>query len=148
MLSMRAGLAAVATYTTYRTSDLDQQRAGAVRRLAQQLPLAHADDLAVQIRARTAVSSVPLTHLCGINLLTAGTLAGILGPGQRVPTETHLAAYVGVAPLEASSAGATDGSTPSGPGSRSPRRAIRPMRAPTCLTVSGRTETPPAPTCR
>ena len=37
--------------------------------------------------------------------LTAGTLAGILGCGQRFASEAHLAAYAGVAPLEASSAG-------------------------------------------
>jgi transposase len=43
--------------------------------------------------------------LCGINLLTAGALAGILGPGRRFTTEAQLAAYAGVAPLEASSAG-------------------------------------------
>jgi transposase len=43
--------------------------------------------------------------LCGIDLLTAGTLAGILGPGHRFATEAQLAAYAGVAPLETSSAG-------------------------------------------
>ena len=40
-----------------------------------------------------------------MNLLTAGALAGILGPGRRFRTEAQLAAYAGVAPLEASSAG-------------------------------------------
>ena len=47
----------------------------------------------------------PLTRLCGVNLLTAGTLAGILGPGRRFSTDAELAAYAGVAPLEASSSG-------------------------------------------
>ena len=47
----------------------------------------------------------PLTGICGVNLLTAGTLAGILGPGQRFASDAALAAYAGVAPLEASSAG-------------------------------------------
>ncbi len=40
-----------------------------------------------------------------MQLLTAGALAGILGPGQRFTSEAQLAAYAGVAPLEASSAG-------------------------------------------
>jgi transposase len=44
-------------------------------------------------------------RLCGVNALTAGTLAGILGPGPRFATDAELAAYAGVAPLEASSAG-------------------------------------------
>jgi transposase len=47
----------------------------------------------------------PLTQLCGISLLTAGTLAGILGPGMHFASEAQLAAYASVAPLEASSAG-------------------------------------------
>ncbi len=47
----------------------------------------------------------PLTRLRGVNLLTAGALAGILGPGRRFATDAQLAAYAGVAPLEASSAG-------------------------------------------
>jgi transposase len=45
--------------------------------------------------------------LCGVNLLTAGTLAGILGPGRRFASDAQLAAYAGVAPIEASSAGIT-----------------------------------------
>lgn len=35
--------------------------------------------------------------------LTAGVLAGLLGPGQRFASDGQLAAYAGVAPLEASS---------------------------------------------
>jgi transposase len=34
-----------------------------------------------------------------------GALVGILGPGQRFTRETQLAAFAGVAPVEASSAG-------------------------------------------
>src|SRR4029453_14835900 len=48
---------------------------------------------------------VALTRLCGVSLLTAGALAGIFGPGRRFATDAQLAAYAGVAPLEASSAG-------------------------------------------
>ena len=39
-----------------------------------------------------------------VNLLTAGVLAGILRPGHRFKSDAALAAYAGVAPLEASSA--------------------------------------------
>jgi transposase len=62
--------------------------------------------LAKQIGARVQTSCVALTRLCGVSLLTAGALAGILGPGRRFRTEAQLAAYAGVAPLEAASAGA------------------------------------------
>ncbi len=63
-------------------------------------------DLGQQIRVLTVKAGfAPLTRICGVNLLTAGTLAGILGPGQRFASDAALAAYAGVAPLEASSAG-------------------------------------------
>lgn len=41
----------------------------------------------------------------GVNLLTVGTLDGILGPGHRFASDAALAANAGVAPLETSSAG-------------------------------------------
>jgi transposase len=69
------------------------------------LALEQVADLQQQIARRAAADFSPLTRLCGINLLTAGALAGILGPGRRFTTEAQLAAYAGVAPLEASSAG-------------------------------------------
>src|ERR1051326_9602596 len=47
----------------------------------------------------------PLTRLKGVNALTAGMLAALLGPGQRFHTDADLALYAGVAPLEVSSAG-------------------------------------------
>ena len=43
---------------------------------------------------------LPLTQVTGINLLTAGARAGILGPGRRFQSEGQVAAYAGVAPLE------------------------------------------------
>jgi transposase len=61
--------------------------------------------LAEEIRLRTEQSFAPLTRLCGIGLLAAGALAGILRPGLRFTSDAQLAAYAGVAPLEASSAG-------------------------------------------
>jgi transposase len=106
-LDTQAGLAAVEAYTTASPGALDQERAAAVRRLAQRLRLAvdQAAELARQIGARVQTGFVALTRLCGVSLLTAGALAGILGPGRRFRTEAQLAAYAGVAPLEASPAG-------------------------------------------
>ncbi len=106
-LRTRAGVAAVAQYTVPGPRPLDQERAAAVRRLAQRLRLAldQAEDVATQIRQRARARFAHLTGLCGVSLLTAGALAGILGPGHRFRTDAQLAAYAGVAPLEASSAG-------------------------------------------
>ena len=106
-LQTQAGLAAVEQYETSSQRPLDRERAAAIRRLAQRLRLAltQADEIADQIRTRAEAGFSPLTRLCGVNLLTAGALAGILGPGRRWSSEAQLAAYAGVAPLEASSAG-------------------------------------------
>ncbi len=105
-LRTTAGTRALETYTTADAHPLQQQRAAAVRRLAQRLRLAleQARDLARQIRALAAPRFAPLARICGIELLTAAALAGILGPGRRFATDAQLAAYAGVAPLEASSA--------------------------------------------
>ncbi len=93
-------------YTVPSSRPLDQQRAAAIRRLAQRLRLAldQAEELAVQIRQRAQAHCSLFTALCGVSLLTAGALAGLLGPGHRFQTDAQLAAYAGVAPLEASSA--------------------------------------------
>lgn len=106
-LDSRAGLKAIVMYKPRVASELQDQRAAAVRRLGERLrlTLAQVDDLGRQIEQRAAQSFAPLTRLCGISLLTAGTLAGILGPGRRFGSDAKLAAYAGVAPLEASSAG-------------------------------------------
>ena len=79
----------------------------AIRRLAQrlQLVLEQAAALGQEIGELVAAHYLPLTRLKGVKLLTAGALAGILGPGRRFTSEAQLAAYAGVAPLEASSAG-------------------------------------------
>ncbi len=84
-----------------------QQRVAAIRRLAQrlQLVLEQAAALEQEIVALAAAHYLPLTRMKGVQLLTAGALAGILGPGRRFTSEAQLAAYAGVAPLEASSAG-------------------------------------------
>jgi len=75
--------------------------------LAQRLRLVaeQAKALATQIRALAAQRFTRLTAICGVSLLTAGALAGLLGPGRRFASDAQLAAFAGVAPLEISSAG-------------------------------------------
>ena len=76
-------------------------------RLVQRLRLAshQAALIADEIRRYASEQYRPLTELPGVQLLTAGAFAACLGPGQRFLSEAQLAAYAGVAPLEASSAG-------------------------------------------
>ena len=106
-LTSTAGLRAVETYQCTSTNVLDQQRTAAIRRLAQRLRLVveQAAALEHEIAAVAAPRYQLLTQLKGVQLRAAGALAGILGPGQRFASEAQLAAYAGVAPLEASSAG-------------------------------------------
>jgi len=106
-LNSKSGLRAIRDYRAGDPTPLSQARAAAVRRLASRLELAlgQAEELKQQISCLAAERFAPLTELCGVNLLTAGTLAGILGPGRRFASDAALAAYAGVAPLEASSAG-------------------------------------------
>ncbi len=106
-LRTAAGLRAVEASLPEPSDVLQRQRVAAIRRLVQRLQLAldQTEVLAEEIRGLAAVKYLPLTELCGVQLLTAGMLAGILGPGQRFNSEAQLAAYAGVAPLEASSAG-------------------------------------------
>src|SRR2546423_4653475 len=106
-LDTEAGIAAAEAYVGPGRTALQQARAASVRRLAQRLRLAtdQAADLERQITTRAQARFSPLTQLKGIKLLTAGALAGILGPGRRFTSEAQLAAYAGVAPLETSSAG-------------------------------------------
>jgi transposase len=78
-----------------------------VRCLAQRLRLAteQVDQLEREVKLRTREAGfTPLTEISGVGFLIAGTLAGILGPGIRFQSDAELAAYAGVAPLEASSA--------------------------------------------
>jgi len=105
-LRSQAGVRALVDYATDDARPLQQHRAAAVRRLAQRLRLLadQIKELAEQIRALAAPRFAPLTTICGIDLLTAAALAGILGPGRRFATDAQLAAYAGAAPLEASSA--------------------------------------------
>jgi len=105
-LRSRAALKKLETYNPPGNSPLHPYRIAAIRRLTARLRLAlsQVDELARQIET-LAAEFAPLTRLCGVNLITAGALAGILGPGRRFSTDAQLAAYAGAAPLEASSAG-------------------------------------------
>lgn len=80
-------------------------RLAAAQRLAERLQLAMEQTKAVttQVEQIGRRHYEPLLALCGVGPLTAGTLAGLLGPGQRFATDAQLAAYAGVAPREASS---------------------------------------------
>ena len=106
-LTATNGVKAAAAYATDDPRSLPQERAGAVRRLAQRLHLAQeqAQALARRIAQLAAARFARLTAICGVSLLTARALAGVLGPGRRFTSDAQLAAYAGVAPLEASSAG-------------------------------------------
>jgi transposase len=107
-LNSQGGLHALERYTAS-GNEPREERAAAIGRLARRLRLAteQAKELARRIRSLARQDFEPLTRLCGINLLTAGALAGILGPptSRRFSNDAQLAAYAGVAPLEASSAG-------------------------------------------
>jgi transposase len=106
-LTTRAGLAALETYVSPVGGRLQEARAASVRRLAKRLRLAvdQAREVKNQVEDLAQDGFAPLTKLCGVNFLTAATLAGILGPGLRFSTDAELAAYAGVCPLETSSAG-------------------------------------------
>jgi transposase len=107
-LTTKKGLGALLRYEN-NENQLKAERAASVRRSALRLKLAldQVAELTVRIRELAeAAGLAPLTRLCGINLLTAAALAGILGPGMRFASDADLAAYAGAAPLEASSAGA------------------------------------------
>ena len=106
-LKSKKSLNILENYSAQDLNPVQQERAFSVRRLAQRLRLAldQAAEVAWRIKKQAAQHALPLTRLCGINLLTAGALAGILGPGQRFGSDAQLAAYAGVAPIEASSAG-------------------------------------------
>ena len=108
-LKTKSALAALRSYESKDERPLNRERATAVQRLAERLVLAlsQADELGKRIRLLASERYAPLTEICGVSLLTAGALAGILGPGRRFATDAALAAYAGVAPLEASSAGKT-----------------------------------------
>lgn len=107
-LRSKRALEALEHYVAPTPGVVQKHRAAAVRRLAirLRLALAQVDELAQAIEEHAGTPAfAPLTRLCGVSVLTAAALAGILGPGHRFANDAQLAAYAGVAPLEASSAG-------------------------------------------
>jgi transposase len=107
-LETKAALSALEIFEPAEASPLQRERAAIVRQLAQRLRLAVDQAMELQRQVRTLTKNAgfaSLTAIEGVGLLLAGTLAGILGPGCRFRSEAQLAAYAGVAPLEASSAG-------------------------------------------
>lgn len=106
-LDSRSALDTLEQYQFPVTSPLQGERAAAAIRLVQRLRLAmsQVDEVSEKIRALAREGFSPLTQIFGVNLLSAGILAGILGPGCRFSNDAELAAYAGVAPLETSSAG-------------------------------------------
>jgi transposase len=105
-LRTKSGLKALLNYAAPSTGVLSEERAALVRKLAERLELTleQVEELEGRIKKLAQAGFSPLTRLCGVNLLTAGTLAAILGPGNRFKSDAQLAAYAGAAPLEASSA--------------------------------------------
>ncbi len=105
-LTSKRGVRAALSYETDNPRLLQQERVSVVRRLARRLWLAmeQEQEIAHRIEQLAATRFLPLTGICGVSLLTAGALAGILGPGLRFQSDAQIAAYAGVAPLEASSA--------------------------------------------
>lgn len=85
---------------------LRQALRASVRRHAAHLTMLMRDinELAKEIETR-AQPYAALTEITGVAPLTAGTLAGIIGSHAPFANDAQLAAYAGVAPLEASSAG-------------------------------------------
>jgi transposase len=103
-LKRASGVARLEQYVAPQDGPIARAREAAVRRLAMRLRLLleQTEALAKQIRALAAPRYTPLAELPGVDLLTAGALASILGP-RSFPDEAALSAYPGVAPLEASS---------------------------------------------
>lgn len=93
-------------YQASSREQLNQVRAACIRRRAHELTalLATIADLGRQLEQAACPVAAPLTELVGVSWLTAGMLAGYLGPGNRFASDCQLAAYAGVAPLEVSSA--------------------------------------------
>lgn len=94
-------------YHVTSSAALVQVRAQRIRERARRLAELLDDiiDLERQIAAAVPSVAAPLIEIVGVGPLTAGMLAGYLGPGERFASERHLAAYAGIAPLEVSSAG-------------------------------------------
>lgn len=108
-LTTRAGLETVLDWDPTKLDPTEQVQLQAAHRLARRL-LSLLDDLetvSADLMDRSRPVTRPLTSIFGVAELTAGMLAGYLGPDLRFASDAKLAQYAGVAPLEASSAGGT-----------------------------------------
>lgn len=106
-LTTRTGLEAVLAWDEAALDALARLQLQTAQRRARRL-LVLQDDLAAvdaQIRAHSRQQCAPLTAIYGVAELTAGMLAGYLGPGDRFATDAQLAQHAGVAPVETGSAG-------------------------------------------
>jgi transposase len=101
-LRTKAGRAVLRAYEAPDERPISLERAAAVRRLAARLELVatQAEVVADRIRELAEPRFTPLTELHGVSLLTAGTIAGILGP-RRFRSDAALAAFAAACPLEA-----------------------------------------------
>lgn len=108
-LTRPAGLEAVLAWEPAGLGPTEQVQLQVAQRLARRL-LSLQDDLdtvTADLTARSRPATRPLTTIFGVAELTAGMLAGYLGPDLRFASDAQLAQYAGVAPLETSSAGGT-----------------------------------------
>jgi len=99
-LQTQACLRTLEVYAPPHAEGIQFERVLVIRRRAKRLKLAtcQAAEIGKRIRSLAAQRYAPLTELCGVNYLTAGAPAGILGPGQRFKNDAQVAAYAGVAP--------------------------------------------------
>ncbi len=106
-LSSETGLDTLEKRQFAEPDPLQEERASSVKRLLQRLRLvtAQVEEVSEKIRRLAREGFSPLIQIFGVDTLSAGILAGILGPGCRFSNDAELAAYAGVAPLETSSAG-------------------------------------------
>lgn len=105
-LTSKAAIARLCDYESVRSDAMGAVLRGSIRRHAQRLGrlMEEIKQLTEEIQQRAAVHYAPLEEIRGVKSLTAGMLGGILG-ARHFESEAQLAAYAGVAPLEASSAG-------------------------------------------
>ena len=107
-LTTAAGIRACQQYTAPGEGPLAREREQAVRRVADQLALLHAQERELRDTLERAAEArfAPLIAVVGVGPLLAATLVAELGVPRPGLGEAQLAALAGVAPLEASSAGA------------------------------------------
>ncbi len=107
-LTTPAGIRECQQYTAPGDGALAREREQAVRRVADQLALLHAQERELRDKLERAAEArfSPLIAVVGVGPLIAATLVAELGAPQPGLGEAQLATLAGVAPLEASSAGA------------------------------------------